>query len=492
MRLRLFHTLSLTLLTFAGVAVLALGGITAWHLRNGFGDYLATRDVQHFERLLGVIETRLSLEGGVSEFLEARMALPGLMDELHARPQVPPWSPSSSGKSPPPPGGNPDAFPERIQVLGLQGALLLGSPRIDLPDSGPIVERPVHANKQVIGLARMRPAITARNGAEANFLRDQYALIAIGSLVLMLLALLTATSLARRWTRPLAAVQEATRRLAQGELSIRVPHSPNLGGRSDEIGDVIRNVNRMAESLQKMEAARRRWLADISHELRTPLTVLRGDIEALHEGVRPLKPEGIEVLHEEVLRLSRLVDDLHALAISDLQKLPCQMVDDDAVAMVQRLQARYAGRALAAGLSLRVHWPADLLVLNVHWDVGRIEQLMANLLENSLRYTHSPGQVHVRLDSVENQIKLVVEDSAPGIASDQLPQLFEPLFRGDTARHSASGGSGLGLAICQVIAQAHGGQLTASISELGGLRMSCQLPQASSGQHSQCTESETC
>jgi two-component system sensor histidine kinase BaeS len=217
-------------------------------------------------------------------------------------------------------------------------------------------------------------------------------------------------------------------------------------------------------------------LADISHELRTPLTVLRGDIEALHEGVRPLSPEAIEVLHEEVLRLSRLVDDLHLLAISDLQTLPCHMVEDDAISMLKRMQARYQDRAEVAGLSLNVEWPENIAVVSVHWDAGRIEQLMCNLLDNSLRYTQSPGKVLIRLEQRNEHVELVVEDSAPGVSSDQLPQLFEALFRGDVARSSGSGGSGLGLAICQIIAKAHDGQLTVSASKLGGLALTLKLP----------------
>jgi two-component system sensor histidine kinase BaeS len=482
MRLRLFHTLSLTLLAFTAAAVLSLGGLTAWHLQNGFGEYLAARDVQHFERFVGVVEARVTQKEGVDKLLAGQLDLRDLLDEInpdHPGHRRSLGSPSLPGRSSPPHERNSAPFPERIQVLALNGALLLGSPTIDLPGSGPMIERPLHAKDQVVALARMRPDPIVRTGAEARFLRDQYALIAAGALGLIVLALLTATRLARRWTKPLAAVQEATRRLAQGELTVRLPVEPHLAGRSDEIGDVIRNVNRMAEGLQKLEAARRRWLADISHELRTPLTVLRGDIEALNEGIRPLRPEAIDVLHEEVLRLNRLVDDLHLMAISDLQILPCHMASDDAVAMVQRLQGRYESRARAAGLSLLVQWPANVAVLNVHWDAGRIEQLMANLLENSLCYTHAPGQVVVRLELDDNRIRLVVEDSAPGVSDDQLPQLFEPLYRGDAARGNRSGGSGLGLAICQVIAEAHGGQLTVSASGLGGLTLTLQLPRTS-------------
>ena len=145
-----------------------------------------------------------------------------------------------------------------------------------------------------------------------------------------MLALGGALWLARQWVRPLLAVQAATARIAQGELDVRVPVE-----RGDEIGDVVRNVNAMAASLQRIEGARRRWLADLSHELRTPLTVLRGEIEALVDGVRQPGEAALRSLREDVLRLGRLVDDLHLLAMADLQALPCHFADADAVQIVR-------------------------------------------------------------------------------------------------------------------------------------------------------------
>lgn len=479
MRLRLFHTLSLTLLAFAGVAVLALGGLTAWQLRNGFGEYLSARDLQHFERFVGILESRVSTKEGAAELVSGLLDLRSLLDELNPRPEPLLRPPGMPGKPPPADRSPSDAFPNRIQVLSLDGIVLLGQQRLDLVDNGPVVERPVSSNGHVIALARMRPAPTVRTGAEGRFLADQYILMAAGGGGLMVLALITATWLARRWTKPLVAVQDATRRLAQGELSVRLPSVPSLAQRSDEIGDVIRNVNLMAEDLQKMEGARRRWLADISHELRTPLTVLRGDIEALHDGVRSLKPEAIGALHQEVLRLNRIVDDLHLLAIADLQSLPCHMADDDAVVLLHRLHERYENRARDAGLSLRFQVPDGLTSLYVFWDRGRIEQLMDNLLENSLRYTHAPGHILLRLEYFDHGVRLLVEDSPPGVSVELLAQIFEPLYQVDTSRSGSYRGSGLGLAICQVIAKAHGGQLIASASALGGLTFSLEIPQTS-------------
>ena len=476
MRLRLIHKLSLTLLVFAGAAILAMGGLTALQLRNGFSDYLTERDVQHFERFVRVLEARVARAGGPSDLLAGRIELRELLDELAPGPDFLVGQPALP-PGPPPPGHTADAFPDRLQVLAPDGAVLLGQAHLERSDEKVPVERPVRANGRVVALARMRPAPIMRGGADARFLRDQYTLLAGGGLGLILLALATALWLARRWTQPLAAVREATQRLAQGELSVRVADHPRLVKRSDEFGDVVRNVNRMAEGLQQLEGTRRRWLADISHEVLTPLTVLRGDIEALHEGVRSLRPEAVVALREEVLRLSKLIDDLHLLAISDLQSLPCSMAEDDAMAMMSRLWRRYQGRATAAGLDLQLEVPLNALALHVLWDAGRIEQLLVNLLENSLRYTQAPGQVQMRLEFTDTQVSLVIEDSAPGCPASQLNQLFEPLYRGGTSRDGHSSGSGLGLAICQVIAKAHGGALSVEGSAVGGLRLRLLLPQ---------------
>ena len=224
----------------------------------------------------------------------------------------------------------------------------------------------------------------------------------------MLLALTTAGWLARQWARPLAAVQDATARIARGELSVRLPP-----GRSDEIGDVAHNVNLMAESLQRMEGARRRWIADRSHELRTPLTGLRGEIGALVDGVRPLTPAALLSLREDVLRLDALTDDLHLLAMADLHSLPCRFADADAVETVRAALQRFEAGAAAAGLSLVWAGPPPA-ARPVCWHSARIGQLLDNLLQNSLRYTDAPGRIALALQGSVDSLRLSIDDSAPG------------------------------------------------------------------------------
>ena len=457
MRLRLVHTLSLTLLAFAGLAVLALGGLTAWNLRNGFGNYLAARDVEHLERFAEVVAAAVAREGGLQVLQQGKLDMGALMGELDRAASLP----GLPGRPPPremrQPG--PDPFPERVQVLGMDGSLLTGASLLaGSGDSGPIVERPVRLNDVVVAMVRMKPAPKLPEGGEMRFLHDQYRVIAASSAGLMLLALLTAALLARRWTRPLLAVQEATQRLARGELAVRLAAGPDLADRSDEIGDVVRNVNRMAEGLQRMEGARRRWLADISHELRTPLTVLRGDIEALQDGIRPLRQEAIAVLHEEVLRIAKLVDDLHLLATSDLQALPCHFAACDASALLHRLIRRFEGRACAAGLTLDLQLPDHLATLAVQWDADRIEQLLANLIENALHHTPGGTTITVAVGHADGHPTLAVTDTGPGIPAEERGNVLRRLYRLERSRTTP--GSGLGLSLVAVIADLHDATLT--------------------------------
>ena len=325
---------------------------------------------------------------------------------------------------------------------------------------------------QVVAIARLRPRQRAPEANETRFLRTQYIGIGVLTSTLLLLALGVALWLARQWVRPLALVQAATARIARGELDVRIGVE-----RSDEIGDLVRNVNAMAESLQRIEGARRRWLADLSHELRTPLTVLRGDIEAMVDGVRPLSPEAVTALRDEVVSLGVLVNDLHLLAMADLNALPCHFAEADATQIVQHVLQRHARQLEDAGLTLRARAPLETEI-PVRWDAARIEQLLGNLLQNSMRYTSAPGRIEVAWRAEAQTLHLSLDDSAPGVPPNDLARLFEPLYRTDAARNRHHGGSGLGLAICEAIVRAHGGRITARDSTLGGLRIEIELPLA--------------
>lgn len=523
MRLRIVHQLSLLMLGSVLLSVVAVGGLVAWNLKAGFSDYLRSRDAQQLERFAQVVAQRAAQDSTLALREGQSLPMRELMDEfLHREGLAPPpdWRPPPAGRPPqrrppprdrpPPPrdrgpGGppppldgpppeppspaeqpqaapaprpraGPDSITQRIQVVDPQGRHL-GGPRF--PVGRALLEEPVNVGDQVVALVRMLPS-SELEGVDARFLRRQYSgllLAAGGSLALALLA----AWLAARWLgTPLRRVQAAARRIAGGELNVAVPESG-----SREMAELIGDVNRMAASLRTLEGARRSWIAQISHELRTPLSVLLGELESIEDGARQPTPEVLGNLRGEVLQLVRLVNDLHTLSMADLGALRCEFSDGDGSAALARAVHRFGARAHKAGLDLEVLAGPPV---QVRWDYGRIEQLLTNLLENSLRYTTAPGKVRVRWavmgGNADAAVELRVEDSPPAVPAAQLDQVFEPLFRADSARQrrtapqgqGGEGGSGLGLAICRAIVQAHGGSIRAQASPLGGLCIVAVLP----------------
>jgi two-component system sensor histidine kinase BaeS len=454
-----------------------MGALNAWNLRNGFSDFLASRDVERLEKFAALVSARAEVAGGLDALAAQGVNMHVLLHEfgrsqgaLPSRPLLPRVTGSEGGffAPPLPPIDSIDAFKDRVALYAPNGQPLLGK---SLPsDAAEHVERLVYVQGQAVAVMHMLKLKPVPDDVEAKFLTSQYQSILVVAGVLLFIALLSALWVARHWVRPLIEIQAATEKIAKGEFDTRLSTH-----RTDEIGDTMRNINRMAEGLNKLETSRRQWIADMSHELRTPLTVLRGEVDALIEGVIEMSPQALLSLREEVLQLNALVDDLHLLAMADLRALPCYFEDFDAVVLFEGIVQRFALRASQQGLTLQFQSkPAQ--PVQVRWDAKRMEQLMGNLLENSLRYTDAPGQVLVQIQSDGNRVAIIVEDTAPGLSPVDLLRIFEPLYRADLARGREAGGSGLGLAICQQIVHAHHGVIRAKASPKGGVQFLIELP----------------
>ena len=367
-----------------------------------------------------------------------------------------------------PPAENPYGLGQNIVLLAADRSPVYLSPRTIVRNVTP-VERPVKVGDKVEGYVQLWPIEKLERPEDLAYLRAQYRNLAWGTGALVLLMLAVAPLVASRVTRPLRTVAAATERIAHGDLDVRLPTT-----RTDEIGALMVNVNGMVDSLQRLEQTRKRWIAEIAHELRTPLTVLQAELEALAVGVRPLEPQAISALQDETRQLTRLVGDLHQLALADLDALPMTMGPVDIADLARRVVDRFRTQAEGKGLHLELDVPGGSIDIDA--DAQRLEQLLGNLLQNSIRYTDTPGRVVVRARGSSGAVELVVDDSPPGVATGDLQRLFDPLYRADQARSRKSGGSGLGLAIARAIVVAHGGTITASPSPLGGLRLSATLP----------------
>lgn len=492
--MRLVHQLSLLLIATALAAVAAVAGLVGWNLKAGFSDYLQAQDGEHLSRLMDAAERDLAQRGELPQdwrpvlrtWLEAARVVALRGGPPDGRPQgrpdepPPPLEPAAgpedhppppeARRDPPPPRRDPSNFGPRVAVLAADGRTPLAGRRETLERPGQT--RDVRLNGQTVVVLRLAERAGPAEGVDASFLRRQYLGLAAVAAGVLGVALVLARLLAVRWARPLAEAQAAARRIAAGEFDVRLPE-PRVGGAS-EIAALHGDINAMAGALSLLESSRQRWIAELSHELRTPLAVLRGEVEALVDGIRPLDRAALASLQEEVKRLSRLVEDFHVLATSELRALPCEFESVAPAALLQSAVERVAPRAKALGLVIEAALPAVLPA--ARWDAVRVSQLLANLLENSLRYTEAPGLVQVTARALCGAVEIRLDDTPPGVPEGDLARLFDPLYRADPSRSRAFGGSGLGLAIAKAIAQAHGGRLRAEPSSLGGLAVVLTLP----------------
>ena len=490
-----FSRLSLQLfLLLATVSVVAVG-TTAWHiarvLESGFTGYLNTIQGDRLDAIALAVAAHYR-ENGALETLRGeswrrilRATDPGARegpqrpfgmepDAMEPPPRDgPPRDGPPFGRRPPPPdvpggpGGPRDvlAMGPRLTLLDAESRPVIG--RLPPPEVD-TVQRAVEVDGKRVATLVIAPLPRPIEARDLQFVTAQRHAIAGTALAAVVLSLLAALGVAGLWSRRIRAVEQATGRIAAGQLDARV-HDDSR----DEIGTLARNVNAMGDALEKLERARRKWLADIAHELRTPLTVLQAELESLIDGVRPLDAAALQSLADEVRQLARLTDDLHLLALSDLNELPLEVKAIDAAGVARRASERWQIQARKAGLTLTCEAGTRVELLA---DEGRLTQLLDNLLANSIRYTDSPGQVRVSLRGAGRTAELIVDDSPPGVPADKRAGLFEPLYRPDRERSRAKGGSGLGLALARAIAQAHGGTIEARDSPMGGLRVIARLP----------------
>jgi two-component system sensor histidine kinase BaeS len=275
--------------------------------------------------------------------------------------------------------------------------------------------------------------------------------------------------MSKRLVNPVKAFRKATHELASGNYESRVSIK-----RQDEIGDLAEDINQLAESLQANEKSRRQWVADIAHELRTPLSVIRSELEALQSGIRELNMPAINSLHEEALRLGRLVNDLYDLSITDLGALSYRKAEVSLNEVLKDSVNTMLDEFDKARISIDLQL-ANSAEAYLWADAQRLSQLFNNLLNNSLRYTKSPGHLTITTHLNQSDLTIDFEDSPPGVPDSSLPHLFERLYRVEHSRSRDSGGTGLGLAIAHNIVLAHGGEIAAMPAETGGLWIQIKL-----------------
>lgn len=456
MRLGITAKLFLVILASCAVVLLVNGLAAQFIFQRNFIGYLNEQGTDRMETVL----PRLSAcwqQHGNWEFV--RGDLQGWFKLV--RPEPDPARLQSG-----PPMSDQTGAVNRFALLDRDYSPVVGHPGADR-DS---VLRPVVVGGQTVGWLAMVPFQKAIGTMDVRFYETQRRMWWATGVVSVAVAALLAGLLARTLLRRMYRLADATHGLAAGRYGIRIP-----AGSRDEIDALGRDFNRLAQALEHNEQNRRIFMADISHELRTPLAVMRAEVEAMQDGIRPMERATLRPLEGQILRLGKLVDDLHDLSMTDVGALTYERVPLDLCALLCLSLTEMADRFEAAGIGL--HRNVSSGGGHVLGDERRLHQLFDNLLENSLRYTAAGGMVEVRCERQGGFLLVTLDDSPPGVDEAQLARLFERFYRAGTVQEGTVRGSGLGLAICRNIVAAHDGEIFAERSPLGGLRIGVRLPE---------------
>jgi signal transduction histidine kinase len=233
----------------------------------------------------------------------------------------------------------------------------------------------------------------------------------------------------------------------------------------------------MTEELERADQQRRNLTADVAHELRTPLHIIQGNLEGILDGVYAPTEAHVGATLDETRALARLVDDLRTLSLAEAGQLPLTWESVDVSELLGDVGTSISGQAEAAGIDLRVEADADPSTLMVSADVGRLGQVLNNLLANALRHTPSGGVITLQAERIQQAIHIVVRDTGEGIPAEDLPFIFDRFWRGDRSRsHARGAGSGLGLAIVQQLVQVHGGSISVKSEAGKGTTFTIELP----------------
>lgn len=330
---------------------------------------------------------------------------------------------------------------------------------------------PLQYDEQIIGYLGLYKRERSNNSTEdERFFGQLNKTLLMVALLTLLSSFLIAFLLSRKLVKPIHSLRRSSNELASGNYTTRIEVQSH-----DELGLLSHDFNRLAETLQEHEKSRRQWIMDIAHELRTPLSILRGEIEAIQDGISKANPQTIQSLHQEALHLQRLVEDLYTLSVSDSGSLTYHNTRLNIAGLLRETLVQFESQLAEKQITLST----DIIeAVDFNGDAQRLQQLFQNLLRNTLRYTDAPGQLQVQLSATTSEIIITFADSAPGVPAESLPRLFDRLYRVESSRNRATGGAGIGLSICYNITQAHGGNITADASALSGLQLTITLPRS--------------
>lgn len=364
---------------------------------------------------------------------------------------------------------------DRIILLDVRDTVLADSedelaigekaPKLEYKTEADIVVNKTKVGKVLYGFTPPPGVVTL----EERFSQSVFHAVILAGLGTGLMALALGLYFSRQISVPLVSLANGAQKLAGKDFKYRLHMEGN-----DEVGLLASSFNTLAEALEKNEQVRNNLVADVAHELRTPVTILRGNLESLQAGVIEPTTENIASLHDEVLRLSRLVNDLQELTLAEAGRLPLNYFPVSSLELVKKVVQSFKGTASAKGIQLNLSLPEKDNILEL--DEDRMFQVLSNLMSNAIRHTPENKTISISLTEQSGLLQIAITDHGPGISPEDIPFIFDRFYRGSKSRNRADGGAGLGLAISKSLVEAHGGRIELDCPVEGGTRFRVILP----------------
>ncbi len=362
---------------------------------------------------------------------------------------------------------------ERLLLLDADGTVIFDNDP-EAGDEQKMLTNTSAGTKIVINGEHVGTVIAASSAGILNSFQQAYLnnvnlLILVGGILAILGAVGWGTWMSVRIVRPVKALSQASLKLAGGDYSQRIEILSD-----DELGEMTKAFNQMADDLERQEMLRRRSLADVAHELRTPLSVLQIDLESIEDGIIEADEEAIQHLQLEVATLRNLVEDLRILSLADAGELKLEFQPVEVNGIIKVNARRIERSACEKGIRLVLDLTQEeQMVLG---DEQRLSQVLLNLLSNALHFTPKGGTIEAGSKKIDQRVQIWVKDTGEGVSPNDLPHIFERLYRSDRARARGNGGSGLGLSIARSLVETHGGKIWVESETGQGSQFIIELP----------------
>ncbi|ACN17347.1 signal transduction histidine kinase [Desulforapulum autotrophicum HRM2] len=467
------YKIFITLLTTSGLSLLLMASVLQINVRKNFIQYVNGAEMGKQTKMLELLKKSYQQHSGWDAYQDNEQAWHRLLsqsrpDEMGPGDTPPPFDtpPNHPISGMPPQPLGPFSLHRRLCLFDADKQYVAG-----MYEEGDLFNfEPISLDGATVGWLGFKNRPEMIKPIELKFLAAQTQSFYIIGLGVLGLALIISYIVTRQLLSPIQELARGTRAMRKFDFNtkIRVNSRDELGGLADDF-------NQMAQTLKQYETLRKNWISDISHELRTPVAVVLSKIEALQDGIRLMTPEFLNSLHTDVLGLKKLVNDLHLISLADSDNLALFLKPIRLLDTLDLTLETFLIQMEKQNIEIQRDWTGDTNI-EVKGDAVLLKRVFSNLLENTLKYTDSPGRLCISHGVKKDRVVLIFEDSAPGVPNDSLVSIFRRLYRVEQSRNRSLGGSGLGLSICKQVIGLHQGSIDAHPSPLGGLKIVIELP----------------